>query len=263
MAIVHTATCELGGLGSVQQAGGAQMEEQGGQPGAQEQGGQPGAQEVQEEQGRREEQEKGNMQGDKEKKKSLLRRLISALSLKRKKKGGKAERGAVEVPVEVPPSIEVSPPQQEEEVPVVEVEVTLLPEVTPVHSRPPLPGGARPLPHPSSATTAHSRPLTDLDSALKQFRLSTAASRENLRTLGSSRDLSLVGKVARRPPLARPGQGVQGPARERGRSLSRQPSFKKEAPPARDGLEEQWKQLSSSMSCLNRREEERAEVTAV
>ena len=250
MGIVHTATCELGGLGSVQQAGGAQMEEQGGQPGAQEQ---------QEEQGRREEQEKGNMQGDKEKKKSLLRRLISALSLKRKKKGGKAERGAVEVP----PSIEVSPPQLEEEVPVVEVEVTLLPEVTPVHSRPPLPGGARPLPHPSSATTAHSRPLTDLDSALKQFRLSTAASRENLRNLGSSRDLSLVGKVARRPPLARPGQGVQGPARERGRSLSRQPSFKKEAPPARDGLEEQWKQLSSSMSCLNRREEERAEVTAV
>ena len=246
MAIVHTATCELGGQSSVQQAGGGQMEEQGGQPGAQEQ---------QEEQGRREGQEKGNMQGDKEKKKSLLRRLISALSLKRKKKGGKA--------VEVPPSIEVSPPQLEEEVPVVEVEVTLLPEVTPVHSRPPLPGGARPLPHPSSATTAHSRPLTDLDSALKQFRLSTAASRENLRTLGSSRDLSLVGKVARRPPLARPGQGVQGPARERGRSLSRQPSFKKEAPPARDGLEEQWKQLSSSMSCLNRREEERAEVTAV
>ena len=34
---------------------------------------------------------------------------------------------------------------------------------------------------PSSATTAHTRPMSQLDDALKQFKMSTAASRENLR----------------------------------------------------------------------------------
>ena len=34
---------------------------------------------------------------------------------------------------------------------------------------------------PSSATTIHTRPMSQLDDALKQFRMSTAASRENLR----------------------------------------------------------------------------------
>ena len=34
---------------------------------------------------------------------------------------------------------------------------------------------------PSSATTSHTRPMSQLDDALKQFRMSTAASRENLR----------------------------------------------------------------------------------
>merc|ERR1719318_2326062 len=46
-------------------------------------------------------------------------------------------------------------------------------------SRPPLPTMRRP---PSSATTAQSRPVSQLDAALKQFKLSTAASRENLRS---------------------------------------------------------------------------------
>ena len=34
---------------------------------------------------------------------------------------------------------------------------------------------------PSSATTTYTRPVSQLDEALKQFKLSTAASRENLR----------------------------------------------------------------------------------
>ena len=41
---------------------------------------------------------------------------------------------------------------------------------------------------PSSATTAHTRPISQLDDALKQFKLSTAASRENLRN--SRQDLN-------------------------------------------------------------------------
>ena len=41
---------------------------------------------------------------------------------------------------------------------------------------------------PASATTAHTRPMSQLDDALKQFKLSTAASRENLRN--SRQDLN-------------------------------------------------------------------------
>ena len=41
---------------------------------------------------------------------------------------------------------------------------------------------------PSSATTSHTRPMSQLDEALKQFKLSTAASRENIRN--SRQDLS-------------------------------------------------------------------------
>jgi len=45
---------------------------------------------------------------------------------------------------------------------------------------------------PSSATASVSRPVSDLDSALRQFKLSTAESRESLRTLGSRQDLTQV-----------------------------------------------------------------------
>jgi len=45
---------------------------------------------------------------------------------------------------------------------------------------------------PSSATANVSRPVSDLDSALRQFKLSTAESRESLRTLGSRQDLTQV-----------------------------------------------------------------------
>jgi len=52
-------------------------------------------------------------------------------------------------------------------------------------TKPPLPVSRR---LPSSATTAHTRPMSQLDDALKQFKLSTAASRENLRN--SRQDLN-------------------------------------------------------------------------
>jgi len=50
-----------------------------------------------------------------------------------------------------------------------------IPQIT--TTKPPLPGRRLP----SSATTSHTRPMSQLDDALKQFRMSTAASRENLR----------------------------------------------------------------------------------
>merc|ERR1719184_689246 len=116
--------------------------------------------------------------------------------------------------------------------------------------RPPLPRGT-----PVSATTYHSRPVSDLDSALKAFKASTMASRENLRALGSTRDLSLLERVANRPPLARP-------AEQRSR-VRRQPSLRVVRPQsaAEGEVEKDLKQLSSSMSCL--RAEQREEPTRV
>merc|ERR1719323_1735911 len=114
--------------------------------------------------------------------------------------------------------------------------------------RPPLPRGNC---TPVSATTYHSRPVSDLDSALKAFKASTMASRENLRTLGSTRDLSLLEKVANRPPLARPAQ-------QRAR-VRRQPSLRVVRPKseAEGEMEDKdLKQLSSSMSCLRAEQKE-------
>merc|ERR1712126_697663 len=62
-------------------------------------------------------------------------------------------------------------------------EPSTLPSIT--TTKPPLPVSRR---LPSSATTAHTRPMSQLDDALKQFKLSTAASRENLRN--SRQDLN-------------------------------------------------------------------------
>merc|ERR1712212_1134235 len=85
--------------------------------------------------------------------------------------------------------------------------------------RPP-PGPGRPPIHPrttttpSSATANVSRPVSDLDSALRQFKLSTAESRESLRTLGSRQDLTQVEERVR--------EAV-------GKSLSRQGSLRRGA----------------------------------
>jgi hypothetical protein len=95
-------------------------------------------------------------------------------------------------------------------------------------SRPPLPSTRKP---PSSATTAHTRPVSQLDAALQQFKLSTAASRENLR--GSRVDISKVKTLVTSRPST--------PTTARWRSR---------APPENTNLTDQWKKLSASMTDL-------------
>merc|ERR1712172_125543 len=178
---------------------------------------------------------------------SLLRRIIRRLSMKKKKKGKKSSEVEKEIEDESKAELEV--------VEEVKIEVTSerppTPPTVPL-GRPPLPRG---ISTPVSATTYHSRPVSDLDSALKAFRASTMASRENLRALGSTRDLSLLERVANRPPLARP-------AEQRNR-VRRQPSLRVARPQsaAEGEVEKDVKQLSSSMSCL--RAEQREEPTRV
>jgi len=99
-------------------------------------------------------------------------------------------------------------------------------------NRPPLPSMRRP---PSSATTAQSRPVSQLDAALKQFKLSTAASRENLR--GSRVDISQVEERVKTMVTSRP--STPTPAGWRSR-----------APAENTNLSAQWAQLSSSMTDL-------------
>jgi hypothetical protein len=67
-------------------------------------------------------------------------------------------------------------------------------------SRPPLPSTRKP---PSSESTAHTRPVRQLDTALKQFKVSTTASRENLRS--SRVDISQVEDQVKTMVTSRPG----------------------------------------------------------
>jgi len=197
--------------------------------------------------GKDEEGNKKEEQGGDSGEESLLRRIIRRLSMKKKKKGKKSATVEKEIEDDSRAELEV--------VEEVKIEVTSERPPTPPTAplgRPPLPRG---ISTPVSATTYHSRPVSDLDSALKAFRASTMASRENLRALGSTRDLSLLERVANRPPLARP-------AEQRNR-VRRQPSLRVARPQsaAEGEVEKDLKQLSSSMSCL--RAEQREEPTRV
>merc|ERR1712013_488141 len=184
---------------------------------------------------------KGKTEGKEEKqdREGFLRRF----SMRKKKKAKKTSASDGDT---VDGSAPVVEPKIVEEV---TIEVTEERPPTPPTAplgRPPLPRGT-----PVSATTYHSRPVSDLDSALKAFKASTMASRENLRTLGSTRDLSLLEKVANRPPLARPAQ-------QRAR-VQRQPSLRVVRPKseAEGEMEDKdLKQLSSSMSCLRAEQKE-------
>jgi len=99
-------------------------------------------------------------------------------------------------------------------------------------NRPPLPSMRRP---PSSATTAQSRPVSQLDAALKQFKLSTAASRENLR--GSRVDISQVEEQVKAMVTSRP-------------STPTSVGWRSRAPAENTNLSAQWAKLSSSMTDL-------------
>ena len=98
--------------------------------------------------------------------------------------------------------------------------------------RPPLPTMRRP---PSSATTRQSRPVSQLDVALKQFKFSTAASRENLRS--SRVDISQVEEQVKAMVTSRP--STPTPAGWRSR-----------APPENTNLADQWTKLSASLTDL-------------
>jgi len=85
-----------------------------------------------------------------------------------------------------------------------EAETTVvIPTIT--TNKPPLPVGRR---LPSSATTTNTRPMSQLDAALKQFKLSTAASRENLRN--SRQDLSQMEEQVKVQLRSRPATPVIG-----------------------------------------------------
>merc|ERR550517_1927313 len=192
--------------------------------------------------GNKKEKEQGGDSGEE----SLLRRIIRRLSMKKKKRKGKKSAVEKEREDNSKAELDVVEPKIVEEV---NIEVTSERPPTPPTAplgRPPLPRG---MSTPVSATTYHSRPVSDLDSALKAFKASTMASRENLRALGSTRDLSLLERVANRPPLARPAERS---------SVRRQPSLRVVRPQsaAEGEVEKDLKQLSSSMSCL--RAEQRA-----
>merc|ERR1712142_18367 len=103
-------------------------------------------------------------------------------------------------------------------------------------SMPPLPTTRRP---PSSATTAQSRPVSQLDAALKQFRLSTAASRENLRS--SRVDLEKMEDTVRSIVGSRPSSRAGTPTPD---------SWRSRAPPENRQLSEQWAKLSASLTDL-------------
>merc|ERR1719186_874232 len=144
----------------------------------------------------------------KKKEENIFQRLIRRLSFRSKKKKEKSTT-ATSDEEETSPSI-----------PVISA------------SRPPLPTMRRP---PCSATTAQSRPVSQLDSALKQFKLSTAASRENLRS--SRVDISQVEEQVKAMVTSRP--STPTPAGWRSR-----------APPENRNLTDQWAKLSSSMTDL-------------
>jgi len=103
-------------------------------------------------------------------------------------------------------------------------------------NRPPLPTGRR---IPPSATSTQSRPVSQLDAALKQFKVSTAASRENLRS--SRVDLEKMEDTVRNIVASRPSSRAATPTPGGWRSR---------APPENRQLSEQWAKLSASLTDL-------------
>jgi len=176
---------------------------------------------------------------------NIFQRLIKRLSFRSKKKGGKAD--AIhnhdlddEESNEDDEFIEEKKDTKSlSETSIIEdTEISGLcetPSSIPVissSSRPPLPTMRRP---PSSATTIQSRPVSQLDAALKQFKLSTAASRENLRS--SRVDISQVEEQVKIMVTSRP--STPTPAGWRSR-----------APPENSNLVDQWNKLSASLTDL-------------
>merc|ERR1711936_196200 len=123
----------------------------------------------------------------KKEKASLFQRTIDRLSFKSRKKKDKDKTFTVEV---IPQGKNVKPDKASDcEDEIKELEVS--PKLSPKYPSPPPLAQAPPAPTlPASARYRQSRPLNQLDQALKNFKLDTAKSRENL-TL-SRPDLSIA-----------------------------------------------------------------------
>lgn len=125
---------------------------------------------------------------DKEKTESFLRRLLNLFRSRKKSKSPGAADEEDTKSEDKADSSELS--DEDKEILAIcgddKVESEPSPTIPSITTtKPPLPVSRR---VPASATTAHTRPMSQLDDALKQFKLSTAASRENLRN--SRQDLN-------------------------------------------------------------------------
>ena len=202
----------------------------------------------------------------KKEKASLFQRTIDRLSFKSRKKKDKDKTFSVEVIPQGKASSKSSPPKALE----VENEIKELeesPKLSPKYPTPspPPPAPARPTPAlPASARYSQSRPLNQLDQALKNFKLDTAKSRENLSA--SRPDLSLAISAFSSKPCT-PRLEVKSPdnkpvpPRTSPQSAGPPPAassrWRQVAPSANKYVESEWARLSASMMNLSRGESKR------
>ena len=202
----------------------------------------------------------------KKEKASLFQRTIDRLSFKSRKKKDKDKTFSVEVIPQGKAASKSSPPKALE----VENEIKELeesPKLSPKYPTPspPPPAPARPTPAlPASARYSQSRPLNQLDQALKNFKLDTAKSRENLSA--SRPDLSLAISAFSSKPCT-PRLEVKSPdnkpvpPRTSPQSAGPPPAassrWRQVAPSANKYVESEWARLSASMMNLSRGESKR------
>ena len=188
----------------------------------------------------------------KKEKASLFQRTIDRLSFKSRKKKDKDKTFRVEVL------------QQDVEAEIKELEES--PKLSPRYISSPAPVQSPPAPAapavPTSAKYFQSRPLNQLDQALKNFKLETAKSRENLSL--SRPDLSLaLSSFSSKPPTPR--IELKSPETKlkslKSGLTSPPPSassrWRQVAPSANKYVESEWAKLSASMMNLSRGESRR------
>ena len=196
----------------------------------------------------------------KKEKASLFQRTIDRLSFKSRKKKDKDKTFTVEV---IPQGKNVKPDKASDcEDEIKELEES--PKLSPKYPSPPPPAQVPPAPTlPASARYRQSRPLNQLDQALKNFKLDTAKSRENL-TL-SRPDLSIaISAYSSKPSTprieVRPRETKLSSLKS---SLTSPPPqaassrWRQVAPSANKYVESEWARLSASMMNLSRGESRR------
>ena len=196
----------------------------------------------------------------KKEKASLFQRTIDRLSFKSRKKKDKDKTFTVEV---IPQGKNVKPDKASDcEDEIKELEES--PKLSPKYPSPPPPAQAPPAPTlPASARYRQSRPLNQLDQALKNFKLDTAKSRENL-TL-SRPDLSIaISAYSSKPSTPRMEVRPRETKLSSLKSSSTSPPpqaassrWRQVAPSANKYVESEWARLSASMMNLSRGESRR------